>query len=122
MLGTTLTKIVCDVSAGGVGVLYRAETAEQEGGVRVERYVEGRLGGGALSYAPSLGSAAFAGAGPFEGRATYAGIDPPHGSHPGSGTWRGDLKVDFPGAAGVRLAGPGFSAAIIHAHHFETRG
>jgi hypothetical protein len=106
----------------GAGVLYGAQIDEQEGAVKVERFVGGRLGAGALSYAPSLGSATFTGAGPFEGKATYSGVHPPQGTHPGPGTWRGDLKVDFPGAAGVRLAGPGFSAAIIHAHHSETRG
>jgi hypothetical protein len=89
--------------------------------MRVERYVGGRLGAGALSYAQSLGSAVFTGAGPFEGEATYTGVHPPRGSHPGSGTWRGDLKVNFPGAA-VRLAGPGFSATIIHAHRSASRG
>jgi hypothetical protein len=104
----------------GARVLYSAEIAEQDGAVRVDRSVAGRLGAGALDYAPSLGSATFTGAGPFEGEATYAGVHPPHGFHPGSGTWRGDLKVDFPGAAGVRLAGPAFSAAIIHAHHSES--
>jgi hypothetical protein len=106
----------------GGRVIYSAGIVEQDGAVSVERHVAGRLGAGAFDYAPSLGSATFTGAGPFDGEATYAGVQPPHGSHPGSGTWRGDLKVNFPGAAGVRLAGPGFSAAIIHAHLSESRG
>jgi hypothetical protein len=151
LLGTTLNKIVCSTSVSGedfgpatpgvrigarqtrgpkvqlnqshpgAGIVYGAQITEQEGTMRVERYVGGRLGAGALSYAPSLGSAVFTGAGPFEGEATYTGVHPPRGSHPGSGTWRGDLKVNFPGAA-VRLAGPGFSATIIHAHRSASRG
>jgi hypothetical protein len=104
----------------GAGVIYGVEIAEQEGAVRVKRSVGGRLGAGALSYAPSLGSATFTGAGPFEGEATYAGVHPPESTHPGSGAWRGDLKVDFPGAAGVRLAGPGFTASIIGARRTES--
>jgi hypothetical protein len=152
LLGTTLNKIVCSTSVSGedfgpatpgvrirarqtqgpkvqlnqsrpgAGVVYSAQITEQEGTMRVERSVGGRLGAGALSYAPPLGSAVFTGAGPFEGKATYTGVHPPHGTHPGKGTWRGSLKVNFPGRAGVRLAGPGFSAGIIHSQRSETRG
>lgn len=101
----------------GAGVLYSADIAEQEGAVKVIRAVYGRLGAGVLSFTPSLGSATFTGAGPFDGQATYVEAQPPRGTHPGQGAWRGDLKVDFPGAAAVPLAGPGFKAGIVHAHH-----
>jgi hypothetical protein len=102
----------------GAPVLFGAGIEEQEGAVKVKRAVGGRLGAGALDYAPALGSATFTGAGPFDGQATYVEARPPRGTRPGQGAWRGDLKVDFPGASGVRLAGPGFKAGIIHAHHF----
>jgi hypothetical protein len=104
----------------GAGVVYRAELEEREGAVTVSRFVGGRLGAGALSFTPSLGSATFTGTGRFEGKATYVEAVPPRGTHPGEGAWRGDLTVDFPGAAGVPLAGPGFTAGIIHAHRTES--
>lgn len=103
----------------GAKVVYSAGIDEREGAVSVSRLVTGRLGAGALSFTPSLGAATFTGAGPFEGKASYVEARPPRGSHPGQGAWRGDLKVDFPGAAGVRLAGPGFKAGIVHAHRDE---
>jgi hypothetical protein len=106
----------------GARVTYEAEIVEREGAMHVDRSVGGRLGAGALNFESSLGAAVFTGSGPFMGKATYASVNPPHGTHPGKGTWRGDLKVNFPGRAGVRLAGPGFSAGIIHATRSESRG
>jgi hypothetical protein len=105
----------------GGKVTYRAELDEREGAVRVSRLLGGRIGGGALQFTSSLSSATFSGAGPFSGAATYLEARPPRGPHPGQGVWRGDLEVDFPGAARVRLAGPGFRAGIIHAHRTESR-
>ncbi|HXF31667.1 MAG TPA: hypothetical protein VN522_09095 [Solirubrobacterales bacterium] len=103
----------------GAKVTYSAEVAEREGAVSVHRFVSGRLGAGALSFTPSLGSATFTGAGPFAGEATYVEAQPPRGTHPGQGAWRGNLTVDFPGASDVGLAGPGFKAGIIHARRTE---
>jgi hypothetical protein len=103
----------------GSKVVYQAEIDEREGAVKVSRSVDGRLGAGALRFTPSLGSATFTGTGRFDGKATYVEATPPRGTHPGQGVWRGDLTVDFPGAADVRLAGPGFTAGITHAHRDE---
>jgi hypothetical protein len=105
----------------GAGVVYRVELEQREGAVRVNRFVGGRLGADVLSFTSSLGSATFTGTGRFEGKATYVEAKPPRGTHPGQGAWRGDLTVDFPGAAGVPLVGPGFRAGIIHAHRTESQ-
>ena len=83
----------------------------------MQRYVGGLLPAKTLSFAPSLNSATFTGTGPFDGKATYAAVHAPRGTHPGHGTWHGDLTLDFPGAADTRLAGPGFTAGIINAHY-----
>lgn len=99
----------------GARVFYEAKMSEEEGDVKVQRAVSGHLGGGALSYAASLESAGFSGETPFAGHATYSGKAPAREIRPGHGTWNGNLTVDFPGHAGVRLSGPTFSASIIHA-------
>lgn len=111
-----------DQNHRGARVDYEAHMTEKEGAVRVDRTVTGHLGGGALHYDPSLSAAAFAAGAPFSGRATYVGRRPPRETRPGEGTWRGDLTVDFPGHADVPLAGPGFSASIVHAKRTESRG
>ncbi len=91
----------------GARVLYDAKETEMEGHVRVRRSVSGRLGGGALTFSPSLAAASFNAGGPFSGAASYAA----------NGTWRGNLRVDFPGDANVPLAGPGFKASIRRTIH-----
>jgi hypothetical protein len=102
-------------NALGAGVHYYSRVSEKRGDLRIERAVEGDLGAAALHFDPSLDRATFTGAGPFSGSATYTSKSPPRGTHPGHGSWRGSLRVDFPGRPGVRLAGLGFPAAIIHA-------
>jgi hypothetical protein len=101
----------------GSHVLYQATEIEKEGRIRIRRSVSGRLGGGALTYTPSLGAAKFTPGGPFSGTGSYTGLSLPHEARPGEGTWRGSLAVDFPGRAHVRLAGPGFKASIQHSLH-----
>jgi hypothetical protein len=95
-----------DQNHPGARVEYVAKVNEAEGGLKVVRTVTGRLPANTLKYAPSLKSAHFAPSSPFSGRATYA-----------RGTWRGSLKVDFPGRAAVPLAGPSVPASIVHAEH-----
>jgi hypothetical protein len=104
----------------GASVLYEAHVTEKSGRVSVARTVRGHIGASALAFAPSLDGATFTAAGPFTGGATYLGRRPPQESRPGKGSWRGNLTVDFPGHAGARLAGPSFSASIVHAHRTES--
>jgi hypothetical protein len=105
----------------GGRVFYEAKMHEKEGRVQVSRAVSGHLGAGAIRYSQSLDSAFFTAASPFSGRATYAGRTPSRAARPGTGTWRGSLKVDFPGRRDVPIAGPGFKASIVHAHRTESR-
>lgn len=86
-----------DQNHPGAPVFYEAHMTEKEGAVRVIRTVTGRLGGGALRYSPSLSAAGLSAGAPFSGAATYAGKRLPRGARPGNGTWRGNLKIDFPG-------------------------
>jgi hypothetical protein len=110
-----------DQNHPGARVFYEAHLSEKMGAIRVSRAVEGHLGGGALHYAPSLATATFSAATPFSGTATYSGKRPPRQARPGNGTWSGNLKVDFPGHAAVLLAGPSFTASIVHAKRTESR-
>jgi hypothetical protein len=105
----------------GARVFYEAKMHEKEGTVQVSRSVSGHLGAGALRYAPTLESASFLPASPFTGKATYTARTAPKEVRPGTGTWRGSLKVDFPGHPGVPIAGPAFKASIVHAHRTESR-
>jgi hypothetical protein len=104
----------------GASVFYEVRLHEKEGTVQVSRTVSGRLGAGAIRYAPSLESASFAAASPFSGNATYTGRAAPNRASPGRGAWLGSLKVDFPGHAAVSIAGPTFKASVKHAHRTET--
>jgi hypothetical protein len=97
-------------------VYYRAQMKEKEGAVTVERTVGGYLGASALTFAPSLKTAHFTGAGPFSGSAAYIGKSLPSVSRPGKGPWRGNLTVDVPGHADAPIAGPGFKASIFAVH------
>lgn len=104
----------------GARVFYETRIHEKEGTVQVSRQVRGHLPAGSIRYAPSLVSASFAAPSPFTGKATYVGRTPPGETRPGTGTWRGSLRVDFPGHADVPVAGPGFKATIVHAHRTES--
>ncbi len=114
-------RLTIEENRPGARVLYEASMTEKEGRVRVKRAISGHLGAGALRYPPSLTSATFAAGAPFSGKAIYSGAGPTRVGRPGKGMWRGSLEVDFPGHAGVRLAGPGFKASIVHARRTEER-
>jgi hypothetical protein len=105
----------------GARVFYSANMKEKEGAVTVERSVGGYLAARALTFAPSLKTAHFAGVAPFSGSAAYIGRSLPSVSRPGKGQWRGNLTVDFPGHAEVPIAGPGFKASIFAVHRDKSR-
>jgi hypothetical protein len=95
----------------GARIFYSASVEEREGSLRVERRVAGALSAQSFHAAPSLATATVTGTGSLSGKGTYAQTR--HGKRP-RGTWQGNLKVDFPGRAGVRIAGPGFKASLTH--------
>jgi hypothetical protein len=95
----------------GARVFYSASVEEREGSLRVERRVTGALSARSFQAAPSLATATVTGTGSLSGKGTYAQTR--HGKRP-RGTWRGNLKVDFPGRASVPIAGPGFNASLTH--------
>lgn len=91
-------------------VKYSAEIRERRAGVSIDRIVEGYAGAGALRFEDDLSSASLQPPFPFSGAAS---LTPNRESvYP---RWRGDLAVDFIGRAGVRLAGRGVHASIVHA-------
>jgi hypothetical protein len=104
----------------GAAVRYEAQITESHPGLTIHRSTGGHLPGGAFKFDPTLTKASFGPGAPFTGSATYRGFAPPRGTHVAHGTWRGNLKVDFPGRAAVPLTGPGFKAAIIHANRTES--
>jgi hypothetical protein len=114
--------LLLDQNHPGAPVSYEASMAEKRGGILISRSASGHLGAGALGFEPDLSTATFAAGAPFSGTASYLGKRPPREVTPGTGTWRGNLKIDFPGDAGVRLAGPGFTASVIHARRTESNG
>jgi hypothetical protein len=93
----------------GARVFYSASVEEREGSLRVERRVAGALSAVSFHAAPSLASATVTGSGSLNGKGTYGQTR--RGKNP-SGTWRGNLKVDFPGRARVPVAG--FKASLTH--------
>jgi hypothetical protein len=95
----------------GARVFYSASVEEREGSLRVERRVAGALSAKSFHAAPSLATAAVTGTGSLSGKGTY--VQTRRGKNPG-GTWRGNLKVDFPGRTGVSIAGPSFKASLTH--------
>jgi hypothetical protein len=95
----------------GARVFYFASVEESEGSLRVERRVAGALSAGSFHAALSLATATVIGTGSLSGKGTYAQTR--RGKNP-RGTWRGNLKVDFPGRTSVPIAGPGFKASLTH--------
>jgi hypothetical protein len=98
----------------GARVLYSASVEEREGSLRVERTVAGRLPGAAFHAAPSLATATLEGSGLLSGKGIFKSARPSRDAKVSRGAWRGNLTVDFPGRAGVSLAGPSFKASLTH--------
>jgi hypothetical protein len=88
---------------------FNATIDERRGPLRITRGVAAEAGPVAFDYDVSAGTAAVSPPAPFDGEATYR-------RGPGKSTsWRGDLTVDFPGRADVRLATPGSHASLVRA-------
>jgi hypothetical protein len=97
--------------------LVSAGIRERVGDLSISRSTGVSAGSGAFLYPPMLGEAFVSPPAPFSGSARFtSGRD--------GNSWLGSLSVDFPGRAGVRLAGTGFEAGLQHAHYelFRPRG
>jgi hypothetical protein len=93
----------------GAAVRFSASIEEKRHGMWTSRGVEGRQPAGAFAFDPLLRSAHLAPSGPFSGEAVFRREAAPRKR------WTGDLAVDFPGRPGVRLAGAGIRAGLVHA-------
>jgi hypothetical protein len=91
-------------------VKYEAEIRERRAGISIYRGVAGWAGAGAFRFADDLSTASLQPPFPFAGSASLIRSRESAFPH-----WRGDLTVDFVGRPGVRLAGPGVHASIVHA-------
>jgi hypothetical protein len=93
----------------GGEVTYLAGAGEVQGGLRVYRsaYVAG--GAGTLRVRGRLHRAEVRPPAPFSGRGVFDRI-----ARRGPGTWRGNLRVDFPGRPSVSLAGRRWEGTLMH--------
>lgn len=88
---------------------FSASIHERRGPLQIDRGVEVEGGSAAFEYDVPAGTAAVSPPAPFSGEAAFL-------RGPGKSTsWHGDLSVDFPGRAGVHLAGPGSRASLVRA-------
>lgn len=86
---------------------------ERRGSLLVNREVVHRYPATAFSFDPLMRSATFSPPAPFSGSATFH-----RGAKPAN-RWAGNLSVDFPGRANVRLGGRRFHAALVRAERTE---
>ncbi|HVY79222.1 MAG TPA: hypothetical protein VG898_12005 [Solirubrobacterales bacterium] len=88
---------------------FSATIEEKRGPMAIVRAVAVKAGPAAFDYDVPAGTATVSPPPPFDGAATF------RRGRGKSTTWRGDLSVDFPGRADVRLAGPGSRASLVRA-------
>jgi hypothetical protein len=88
---------------------FSASIDERHGPLSITRGVEAEAGPSAFDYDVAAGTATVSPPAPFDGEATFR-----RGSGK-SASWHGDLSVDFPGRADVRLAGAGSHASLVRA-------
>ncbi len=89
---------------------FSASVSEQRGRVLIFRGVEATGAAGSFDFDVPSGTAEVNPPEPFVGEASYFR---PSGQK--KVRWQGDLSVDFPGRANVRLTGPGTRASLIRA-------
>jgi hypothetical protein len=88
---------------------FSASISERRGALLIDRAVTAVGKPSAFDYDVPAGTAAVEPPAPFGGSAGYGRtID-------GRVTWHGNLSVDFPGRAGVRLTGAGTRASLVRA-------
>jgi hypothetical protein len=90
-----------------------ASIEERHGGLIVSREVSGFFPHRAFEFDSSLRTATLSPPAPFTGHAAFR-----RNANPAN-RWTGNLSVDFPGRAGVPLAGGRFKSTLVHAKRTE---
>jgi hypothetical protein len=88
---------------------FNASIHERRGPLLIDRGVVAEAKPAAFDYDVPAGTAAVSPPAPFEGEATF------RRGQGRSTSWHGDLSVDFPGRADVRLVAPGTRASLVRA-------
>jgi len=88
---------------------FNASIDEHRGKLAITRGVETEAAPAAFDYDVSAGTATVSPPAPFDGEAIF------HRGPGKSASWHGDLNVDFPGRAGVSLAGASSHASLVRA-------
>jgi len=88
---------------------FNASISEQRGRLFIFRGVEATGGAGSFNFDVPSGTANVKPPEPFAGEASYFRPSDT------KSRWQGDLSVDFPGRANVRLTGAGTRASLIRA-------
>jgi hypothetical protein len=86
-----------------------ASVSEYSGGISIERFTMLLMPAGSFRYDPRLQTAALHPSAPFAGTGRF------DRSKKAAKRWSGDLTVDMPGRADVRLTGSALRATLVHA-------
>jgi hypothetical protein len=89
---------------------YEVGVSEMSDGVSIERFAGLITPAGSFDYDPKVQTASVHPPAPFSGSAQFH-----HDAEPRN-RWTGNLTVDLPGRAGVKLTGGGLQAKLVHAH------
>lgn len=98
-------------------MVFTAWLKERRDGIRISRELAGTEPSSAFHFNPSLRTASLSPGVPFSGSASLT-----RSRNSFSPIWTGDLSLDFPGNAGVPLAGPGVHVSLVHARFKRSRG
>jgi hypothetical protein len=88
---------------------FSASISERRTSLQIERAVEVEAEPATFDYDVGAGAATVTPPTPFDGEATFSRTSK------AAATWHGNLSVDFPGRAGVSLAGQGTRARLVRA-------
>jgi hypothetical protein len=92
----------------GARAHFEAGISEKHDGISIGRFVERTASAGTFGYDPKIRSATVRPPPPFSGTARFRRAARP------AGRWTGDLTVDLPGRANVKLAGSDFRTRLVH--------
>jgi hypothetical protein len=89
---------------------YEVGISEMSNGISIGRFAGLVTPAGTFTYDPKVLTATLSPPAPFSGSAQF------HRSAKPANRWSGNLTVDLPGRAGVKLTGGGLTARLAHAH------